>query len=403
MGIIHMITMLGTGLIFWCILVLGFPTSISGQCCHTKIASGETYHLVSTTEIAPSFCLDGCIYTKENDIKQGTHYCFQEGDEIVSCRGGDCSSAEGWIKQYFQEECSTKINTYLGVDVDEQPILHDYKCGTPPMILDVEVALFNNSACEGEKFQNTTTRPSENGTYSTADFFLKSETPRPWSVRVSKKGYIPTCKLIPVIKPFADNIEKVQILRIDYSNKMTMIIPIAFARFSFTVTNQLLPDVFAQGNPYSTLFPTCTYSSWDTDLGKTICPCRGMIGTGLRFNSTTLPNADYPNGKAIMQGGLVLYDEKQYPKSYLLYADFKRLNETTKVCESNLELTMNSPVLQITLTKKVPCFAPQNALVTNTTSSDEEEIPTTNDLEAMFSEVDGVLVWGGVDRFWMIY
>ena len=148
------------------------------------------------------------------------------------------------------------------------------------MILDVEVALFNNSACEGEKFQNTTTRPSENGTYSTADFFLKSETPRPWSVRVSKEGYIPTCKLIPVIKPFADNIEKVQILRIDYSNKMTMIIPIAFARFSFTVTNQLLPDVFAQGNPYSTLFPTCTYSSWDTDLGKTICPCRGMIGTG---------------------------------------------------------------------------------------------------------------------------
>ena len=60
---------------------------------------------------------------------------------------------------------------------------------------------------------------------------------------------------------------------------------------------------------------------------------------------------------------------------------------------------MNSPVLQITLTKKVPCFAPQNTLVTNTTSSDEEEIPTTNDLEAMFSEVDGVLVWGGVDRF----
>ena len=76
-----------------------------------------------------------------------------------------------------------------------------------------------------------------------------------------------------------------------------------------------------------------------------------------------------------------------------------RLYETTKVCESNLELTFNWPVYQITLTKKVPCFAPQTVLVANTTASDEEEIPTTNDLEAMFSEVEGVLVWGGVDRF----
>jgi len=414
---IHLKTMLWTRFLFSWILVLGLPAYISGQCCHTKIASGETYHLVSTTETVPTFCLDGCIYTKENDTKPDTNYCFKEGEGIVSCRGQDCSNSEAWIKQYFQEECSTKVNTYLGVNVEEQPIVYDYQCGPPPMIIDVAVLLFSNPTCEGDIIQNTTTRPSENGTYSTADFFLKSETPHPWSVWVIKEGYIPTCKPIPVIKPFADNIEKVQILRIDYNNKM--IIPFAFISFSFTISNQLLPDVFVQGSPMTCersflpapgtpqselgkCFPTCTYSSWDTDPGKTICPCRGMIGTGLKFNSTTLPNADHPNGKGIMQGNIVAYVESQFPKSYLLYADFKRLSESTKVCESNLEITINFPVYQVTLTKKVPCFAAQNVPVTNTTGSNGGEIPTANDLEAMFSEVEGVLVWGGVDRFWII-
>ena len=143
------------------------------------------------------------------------------------------------------------------------------------------------------------------------------------------------------------------------------------------------------------------------------------MNQGLKFNSTTLPNADHPNGKGIIQGNIVNYVESQFPKSYLLYADFKRyknnvfkfipstktlsyrLSESTKVCESNLEITINSPVYQANLTKKVPCFTAQYVPVTNTTGSSGGEMTTANDLEAMFSEVEGVLIWGGVDRLYI--
>jgi len=403
--------------LFW-IIFLKYPSGIIGQCCNTKIVSGVRYNLVSSSDPAPSFCLGGCIYTKENDNKPGTNYCFKEGDDFVSCRGGECSSVEGWIKQYFQEECSGKINTYLGVNVEEQPIAHDNQCGPPPMILEADVLLFDNPRCEGKFYQNTTSRPSEEGFYSTADFFLMSEDPRPWSVLVTKEGYKTVCQPVGVIKPFANNIKSARILREENNN--IGITPITFIDFSFVITNQLLPDVFVQGNPRQTCqrsyhgppppenphpelgkcFPTCTYSSWDTDPGKRGCLCRGMIGRGLKFDSTSIPNQIDLNGKGKIMGGLLAYGVTQYPNIFLLYVDFQRRgSDSIKVCESKLEITQDSPLFQVKYKKQVPCFEAKKTPVENKPSS---ELPTATDLEAMFSEVDGVLVWGGSDRFWIV-
>jgi len=415
----------------FCIVSMIWPRLASGLCCQTKTASGVTYQLVSSTDPAPSFCLGGCIYSKENDPKPGTIYCFQEGDEIISCSGGDCQSTKGWIQQYFQDECSAKINTYLAVNVEEFPVFWDVKCGPPPMIVGADVLLFDNPICQGNKQLNSFTRPSETGTYSTADFFMKSESSQPWSVLVSKEGFQTTCKPIGVIKPFADNTRTIHILKEENINKD--ITPLTFVNFTFNINNLLLPEVFVQGNPNPTCepswkplpgkppledgkcFPTCTYSSWDINPRKTKCLCKGAIGGGIKFDNISLPNKDDPNGKASMTGSLIIYQEMITPKFYLAYADFKRRNlESIKLCESKLEVTVDSPVLQVKISKKVPCFSAQIPPATNDSASGPSTVlPVTNstplsfndkldDLESMFSEVDGVLVWGGGDRYWLL-
>eukprot|EP00091_Calanus_sinicus_P007659 TRINITY_DN18832_c0_g1_i1.p1 TRINITY_DN18832_c0_g1~~TRINITY_DN18832_c0_g1_i1.p1 ORF type:complete len:142 (-),score=26.57 TRINITY_DN18832_c0_g1_i1:398-823(-) len=140
------------------------------------------------------------------------------------------------------------------------------------------------------RLQNTSTRPSEVGPYSTADFFLRSENALPWSVLAMKEGYQTTCQPIGVIKPFIENLKKVYMLK-DEENKND-ILPYLSLNFQFNISNQLLPDVFIQGNPGTCsrsyrpapgspqhpagkCFPTCTYAAWNTDARKTFCPCRG--------------------------------------------------------------------------------------------------------------------------------
>ena len=82
-----------------------------------------------------------------------------------------------------------------------------------------------------------------------------------------------------------------------------------------------------------------------------------------------------------------------------------------RVCDSNLEVALTFLSLPIQLSMKVPCFAAQIPIVpTNPTGNpspanitQSPNIPASGQdsstLESMFSEVEGVLVWGGGDRF----
>merc|ERR1712142_1026452 len=384
-----------TGPAFVLLIFFILPAYISGKCCHTKVVAGVTYHLASTTDPVPNFCLGGCVYIKENDPKPGSNYCFKQGDELVSCRGGECSSSDGWIKQFFQEECSAKINTYLGVSVEEQPEGLEQICGEQEIVLEADVQLFDDDSCAGVVYQNITTKLS--GKKAMADFFLKSESPNPWSVSVIKKGYKKDCVSIGVVKPFTENTVTVQMRR---NEETRGIIPVTSIDFSFRINNELLPDVFVKGVQKNRTYfnQNCLYASWDIAPGQTNCDCRGMIRKGMKFHNTSLPNEDDQHGQGLVTGGLVSYAVGRiYPQFDFLYVDFKRrVANSNKVCESNLKVTVNSTFYKMNYTKNVPCFAAQNSPVQNISLASKE------DLQKMFSEVDGALVWGGGDRFWMI-
>ena len=45
-----------------------------------------TYILVSDSNSLPDFCLDGCVYTKDDDRLPGSNYCFKKGILNTTCR-----------------------------------------------------------------------------------------------------------------------------------------------------------------------------------------------------------------------------------------------------------------------------------------------------------------------------
>ena len=189
------------------------------------------------------------------------------------------------------------VNSYLEVDVVEQPVIYDELCVPPPAIINATALLFDNPACEGTPVQEALTGATENGTYSAAHFFLKSENTLSWSIAVIKQGFISTCQNIGLLKPFTENTKKVSLLALENNNN---IIPTSFLNFTFDITNELLPDVFVQSNPFSCMrmnpppapgsfqalygkcFPTCRYSAWDMDPKRTSCLCKGIIGGGIQ-------------------------------------------------------------------------------------------------------------------------
>jgi len=435
--------------VVFCSLLALLPGLATGQCCARKEVSGETYRLASTSKPVPDFCLGGCIYTKENDPSPGTSYCFREGEGIATCRDGDCGNSEKWIKQYFEEECSAKINSFLQVDVFEQAVFHDELCVPPLAIINATVLLFNNPMCKGEPIQGALTRPTDNITYSAADFFVKTENISPWSVATIKEGFISRCDYIGILKPFTENRRKVSILAIKNNNN---IIPTSNVNFTFEFSNQLLPDVFIQGNPTTCTkmyqpepgsfqalngkcFPTCRYAAWETDVKRVPCPCKGIIGGGINISDISLPSEQETHGKANLTGSFYFYQDTLIPPEWVLrkfsltYAEFIRRNsDTVRVCESNLEIAgqfLFPTPFPLQVSMKVPCFAAQippalpapplppaptdlTGNPVNFTHSPFTHSPNQTHigkdrmtLESEFSDVEGVLVFGGGDRFWM--
>ena len=133
------------------------------------------------------------------------------------------------------------------MNVEEVPVLSNAQCGPPPLILGADISLFDNPNCQGMRVLNTSARPSEDGPYSTADFFLRTENALPWSVLAMKEGYQTTCLPIGIIKPFIENLKTIYMLKDE--NNYNDIAPYMFFNFQFNISNQLLPDVFIQGNP----------------------------------------------------------------------------------------------------------------------------------------------------------
>ena len=75
-------------------LILALPKamgegSCGKECCLQKKVNGTTYFLAYKSQDVHVDCLDGCVYTKEND-KSREHFCFGKGkykvEECLNCR-----------------------------------------------------------------------------------------------------------------------------------------------------------------------------------------------------------------------------------------------------------------------------------------------------------------------------
>jgi len=196
--------------------------------------------------------------------------------------------------------------------------------------------------------------------------------------------------------------------------------------------------------------PTCPYSVGDTEPSLMSCQCRGVVGTGL--------NDTYQGGSLSgLTGGYDWYDDPAIPpywyptKYFLVFSEItRRNNQDLPVCESKLSLTYNSPNKTQQITKDVPCFtrpvppptmlptfptgggsgnptttamsfsppasefataSPSSLSVTSSGLGSGSSLPwpttypqylTTVNHHDMFNETDGVLIWGGSDRFWIV-
>jgi len=230
------------------LLSLGF---ISARCCEKKTVPGVstkagTYVLVSNTDPVPDFCLGGCVYTKEDDPRPGTNYCFQDGEGNVTCSGTSCGAGggggvEGWIEKYFEKECSIHINSVLQVYVykDWQ---FQRQCGPGSWnVFDVTLEVFDNPRCEGKPQHETQT-----GNKTVSYFLTKVKNTEGWSVQASKDGYETQCKTIGIMIPFQANYQTVSMKEVKIETER---VTTASVDFSFDFTTELLPDVFIQSTP----------------------------------------------------------------------------------------------------------------------------------------------------------
>jgi len=225
---------------------------VDSKCCEKKTVPGQsskagTYLLVSNTEPVPDFCLGGCVYTKVDDSVPGTNYCFQDGEGNATCSGGGCGGGggggiEGWIEKYFEKQCSMQINSVLEVFISKQYV---QTCGyndNSNSLSNVTVAVFDNPTCAGEPVEE---RLFES-TYPYPVFLAKVQKTEEWSVMASKTGYKSGCQTIGILVPFTKNYAYVM-LEEDVEESET--VPIASLDFTFDINNELLTDVFVQGNP----------------------------------------------------------------------------------------------------------------------------------------------------------
>jgi len=205
--------------------------------------------------------------------------------------------------------------------------------------------------------------------------------------------------------------------------------------------------------------PTCQYTARSTEPSMFPCHCQGLVGAGLNnsYPSGKTGRFDWYDNPAI--------PPYYYPTKYfLVFAEFnRRENSDLPVCDSKLSLTYNSPNKTQQITKDAPCFTkpeppptimptfprqqgegsgntatpvtgdipepvPGSGLLTTSSSlvdsgssfsvtSDPSGLGsgttlpwptsypqylTTINYQDMFTETEGVLIWGGSDRFWIV-
>merc|ERR1712142_1135144 len=238
------------------LLLLGSAGGQRDKCCQSKtVASGPkagTYHLVTTSDTLPDFCLGGCVYTKESDTVPGTNYCFQAGEGTVTCSsGGGCGGGdvEGWIEKYFEKQCSQQINGVLQVNLYKRYM--GQQCsgyGYWSRVGNVTLELFDRPACEGKPVQEKFTKTDSER------FLIRVEHTDGWSVRASSEKYQTTCQDIGNMVPFTNNWASISLQEVVKEAKIERT---ASVDFSFDINNELLPDLFVQSNPFS-----CTNSSF---------------------------------------------------------------------------------------------------------------------------------------------
>ena len=73
-------------------LILALPETLGEgfcgkDCCQQKKVNGSTYIFAYKSQDVHQNCIDGCVYTKENDEKE-EHYCFGNGGvgECLNCK-----------------------------------------------------------------------------------------------------------------------------------------------------------------------------------------------------------------------------------------------------------------------------------------------------------------------------
>ena len=106
----------------------------------------------------------------------------------------------------------------------------------------VTVAVFDNPTCAGEPVQE---RLFEN-TNIYLVFLAKVQKTEEWSVLASSTGYKSGCQNIGILVPFSQKFANV---RLEEDVEESETVPTASLDFTFDINNELLTDVFVQGNP----------------------------------------------------------------------------------------------------------------------------------------------------------
>jgi len=396
-------------------------TTVEAGCCQTKEVKGQGgksgfYSLVKESDDVPEFCIGGCVYTKEDDEKEGVYYCFKTGDMDTTCSqsSGECSQVEGWIEKYFEKECKSSINTVLDVGV-QKDLLHECKsnaCNIP--IVNTTVKLFKGRRdCIGEPVMVRYSQdPVGTCKPSTAEFYLSINDQDSWSIAVEKEGFISRCVMLIKPKVFTTNAVEIEMDHVEL-----MKFPTLFLNVEFDATALLLPDLKVISTPMSNCRngtvepgseqwcnPSCGAVSWVVEEPDFNCDCRGLLGGGMNFTEMSYPDEDNEFGKASMKGRIFWYNEEEEPKdlnknkAFIVYGFFNQRDSTESVCQSNLTFNINYPENSTGgIMKSVPCIPPQ----TNDSPLNKPNNSTEDEYMAMFNTVGEYLVFGSGDRFWL--
>jgi len=372
----------------WVLALIG-TSEVQGKCCESKVVEGDDekagfYMLAMTSETVPDFCLNGCVYKKQDDENPGSLYCFAEGTMSTTCSssGGmsndSCSDDKGWMVKLVKEMCKPPVNKVIIMEVFEATDRCEYSY-CPKPVVGALVTLFKGKGCEGEiVFQNKSGEPLGDGCYwgGAAPMFISIQEAALWSSLVEHQGYQSQCKEMGMLMPGEMNYEMIEL-----EKKTTEAEVSATLSMTWTATPSLYPDVVVQSTPYSCTnvsrefsqsyasiwcYPTCTYVSWAPETVQD-CECKGLQGTGLNF--TELSYTEAPFGMAEMTGNIViLQDESNAFKIFLIFAKFDRKDTDTPepVCESSLNMKLSAEVSGfpfILWERNVPCIPPQDVCI----------------------------------------